>query len=552
MFYRRPIGSLLLALKQPRLREFRRVIEGFSEVQKQTLGQILGMTSGSAFALAHGLQAGSHHFNDGPAGTLRKAFPVCDYEYLRPWIERFRTGDARALFGSDSGVTPDLCRFVTTSGTTGLPKLIPVTPQSFAAEANGWQSWGLQLFADHRDAAFLDVLPVSSATKQSMSGLATWDMQPRSFKTLYAAPSEAQGIEPFTLKLKALLRLTVANRHIGMLMAANPSTLLMMMQLLEAHSFDLVRDLFNGSFFAGTASTPPGLQGRLTRRERSSARRLDAILAKDGKLSAAAIWPDLKVVATWMGGTLAQYGQALRPALGHVPWRDYGLVASEGRFTIPFHDNTPDGVLDPRVAWYEFTPPDGGEVIDSRDLIPGESYRLVVTTMGGLIRYDMHDIVECRGYAGTAPVIRFVRKSSHFSNITGEKLCAAQVSQALSRLAGTFPDLAGTTRFMTLVAMRDQPLPSYRLYSENPREQDWQGFVQALDSELAQLNCEYDAKRRSGRLGPPEFACLPPGTLDRMRALHLQRSPGASPEQYKPPVLLDDLISPLRDMALQV
>jgi hypothetical protein len=246
-----------------------------------------------------------------------------------------------------------------------------------------------------------------------------------------------------------------------------------------------------------------------------------------------------------MGGTLAPYCEALRPSLGHAPWRDYGLVASEGRFTVPIADNTPDGVLDPRVAWYEFTPADGdcgdgGPIIDSRDLIPGESYRLVVTTLGGLYRYDMHDIVQCRGFY----VVRFMRKSSHFSNITGEKLCAAQVSEALTKLSQRFEKLAGAARFMTLVADYSCQVPRYALHfeaahSEQSPEEDLKRFVVAMDEQLAELNCEYSSKRKSGRLGPMISHTLPPGFLDRIMTRHLQRSPEATAEQYKPPVLMD-------------
>lgn len=568
MLYRRPIGSLLLAVKKPRLTAFQRTLEAFDAVQSMVLARAMAQISGSRFAMAHGART-----------TPRIAdFPVCDYEDLRPWVDRFAAGDATSLFGPGSGITPGKCDFVTTSGSTGRPKLIPVTPESFAAQAAGWEAWGLATFADHRDAAFWDVLPVSSTTRASMSGLATWAMQPSSFKTLYAVPDEAQALAPFDVKLKALLRLTVANRNLGMLMAANPSTLLMLTELLARHGHDLVRDLRNGTFFAG----PDALTARditrlrLNRRDPRAARRLDAILKTHGQLTPKDVWPRLKLVTMWLGGTLAHYCEALRPALGHVPWRDHGLVASEGRFTIPLRDNSPDGVLDPRAAFYEFLTGEGqnSRLIQARDLIPGEKYRLVVTTLGGLIRYDMHDVVECRGFLndmpngashgatcrapGHAPVVRFLRKSSQFANVTGEKLSAAQVTEALTNLARDVgicgPAMRGT-RFVTVAPDRDQAPPHYVLHAETITAMDktvWEEVARKLDDTLAGLNFEYRDKRGSGRLGPVRAVLLRPGSLDELRARHLARSPGATPEQFKQPVLLDDITSPLRDMALQV
>ncbi len=569
MLYRRPIGSLLLALKKPQLRAFHQALEDFDATQAVVLSQAMNQIRGSQFALAHGC-----------ARTQPKldAFPICDYEDLRPWIERFAGGDAGALFGPDSGITPRRCRFVSTSGTTGLPKLIPVTPASFAAQAASWQAWGLSAFEAHRDAAFWDVLPISSPAQGSMSGLATWAMQSPSFKTLYAVPDQAQKITPFELKLKALLRLTVGNPNIGMLMTANPSTLLMLVHQLDAHGFDLVRDLRQGSFFAGD----PAQLGvaALGRRDAAAAKRLDRILTQRGRLTPMDVWPRLKLVAMWLGGTLSHYSEALRPTLGHVPWRDHGLVASEGRFTVPLGDGSPDGVLDPRVAYYEFLPVESAnrdpgdnrsnegsqtrQLIPGKDLIPGQSYHLVVTTLGGLIRYDMHDIIECRGHfggrLGTAPIVRFLRKSSQFANITGEKLSAFQVAEALTQLGNArdgrpgCDDTIKTSHFMTLAPNRDGYPPHYVLYAESTRQvrSEWESVARALDERLSGLNCEYQDKRASGRLGAVQIAFLRPGSLEQLRTRHLDRAPGATAEQFKQPVLWNDLTSPLRDMAFEV
>lgn len=562
MLYRRPIGSLLLALKKPQLKAFHRALESFDASQAAVLAQAMDQIKGSQFALAHGCQS----------APRLQAFPICEYENLRPWIDRFSRGDATALFGSHSGITPQRCRFVTTSGTTGRPKSIPVTPASFAVQAASWQAWGLSAFEAHRDAAFWDVLPVSATTQGSMSGLATWAMQSASFKTLYAVPDRAQRIAPFELKLKALLRLTVGNPNIGMLMTANPSTLLMLVQQLETHGFDLVRDLRNGTFFAGDPVLL-GVSG-LSRRDIGAARRLDRLLIERGHLTPADVWPRLKLVAMWLGGTLGHYCEALRPMLGHVPWRDHGLVASEGRFTVPLGDGSPDGVLDPRGAYYEFLPAESaseeningsggqnGQLIPPRDLIPGQQYRLLVTTLGGLTRYDMHDIIECRGHYGNekggAPLIRFLRKSSQFANITGEKLSAFQVAESLTLLATSGRESYQTlkdTRFMTLAPNRDGIPPHYILYAESSCQDRhmWEEIARQLDQSLSGLNCEYQEKRASGRLGPVGIAFLKSGSLEQLRTHHLDRAPGATAEQFKQPVLWDDLTSPLRDMAFEV
>ena len=44
-----------------------------------------------------------------------------------------------------------------------------------------------------------------------------------------------------------------------------------------------------------------------------------------------------------------------------LPVRDIGLLASEGRVTIPLQDRTPAGVLDTLASFYEFIPADQWE-----------------------------------------------------------------------------------------------------------------------------------------------------------------------------------------------
>ncbi len=134
-----------------------------------------------------------------------------------------------------------------------------------------------------------------------------------------------------------------------------------------------------------------------------------------------------------MGAYLAGYPEFF----GDKPVRDIGLVASEGRFTIPIADGTPAGVLDIRHHYFEFIPEDQADspnpdVVAAVDLIEGQRYFLVPTTAGGLYRYMIHDLVRCVGFEGQAPLVEFLSKGAHFSSLTGEKLSEYQVVLAVN------------------------------------------------------------------------------------------------------------------------
>ena len=55
---------------------------------------------------------------------------------------------------------------------------------------------------------------------------------------------------------------------------------------------------------------------------------------------------NVSFLANWTGGTLKLYLPRLAELFDNVPVRDIGLVASEGRFSIPLSDDSPAGVAE--------------------------------------------------------------------------------------------------------------------------------------------------------------------------------------------------------------
>jgi hypothetical protein len=98
-------------------------------VQERALLRLTAAARDTEFGLAHGF------------GGIRSVaeyqarVPVRDYGELRPWLER-------AAAGEESVAWPGRCRdWVKTSGTTAGDKVIPVTPEAFAAhKKGGWDA----------------------------------------------------------------------------------------------------------------------------------------------------------------------------------------------------------------------------------------------------------------------------------------------------------------------------------------------------------------------------------------------------------------------------
>ena len=109
---------------------------------------------------------------------------------------------------------------------------------------------------------------------------------------------------------------------------------------------------------------------------KARARRLEAIVERTGRLLPKDYWPNLDFLANWTGGTMGAYLRGYPEFFGERPVRDVGLIASEGRMTIPIEDGTPAGILDIRHHYFEFIPEDQAdreepETVEATELIEG-------------------------------------------------------------------------------------------------------------------------------------------------------------------------------------
>src|SRR5262249_11569417 len=153
-------------------------------------------------------------------------------------------------------------------------------------------------------------------------------------------------------------------RNLGTIIAANPSTILAMARLGDREHAVLIRDLYNGTIDDRWDISPEirrALRLWTSIPHRRAARRLERIVRRTGRLLPMDYWPNLDFLSNWMGGTMKAYLRGYPEYFGETPVRDVGLIASEGRMTIPIEDGTPAGLLDIRHHYFEFIPEDQSE-----------------------------------------------------------------------------------------------------------------------------------------------------------------------------------------------
>jgi hypothetical protein len=270
------------------------------------------------------------------------------------------------------------------------------------------------------------------------------------------------------------------------------------------------------------------------RPSRAEAARLRAL----PRLTFANVWPGLRLVTTWTGGSC---GIALDRLRGTLPARaavmELGYQSSECRGTIALDVETPGGLPPLHHHFFEFVEHsrwDEGrpDFLSLDELELGRRYYILITTASGLYRYFMNDLVEVSAFFHRTPLLRFVQKGKGVTSLTGEKLYEGQVIQAVQDAAAR---QGVSTSFFVLVA--DEQASTYRLFVEPGDEAvpDARVVAAAVDGRLAEINIEYHGKRASGRLPPLEVSWLTRGTSEAYKAACVRA--GQREGQFKPAVL---------------
>ncbi len=493
--------------------------------QAQLLRQLLSRHSDTQFGR-------EHHFDYIRTPLdYRRAVSIRDYEGFRPYVQQMMAGQEKIL------VNEPVRMFTLTSGTTGQPKYIPVTAGVERGGSRLMRQWLYRILQDHPTFLSGAVVGIVSPAIEgytpggipygSLSGR-IYQQIPALIRRTYAIPYPVFEIADYDRRYWAIARYALA-RQVSFLCTPNPSTLNRLATVMTHQAESLIQAIHDGT---GGENLPA------QRPQPERAKQLEQIFTTTGALRPQDCWPHLALLGCWTGGSVGAQARQLTADYGPLPIRDLGYLASEARVTLPYQNNTPAGLLDLTLNFYEFIPEDCADqalppILLSHELEVGQRYQILLTTPGGLYRYHINDVVEVTGFYHRSPVIAFLRKGRDMSNLTGEKLHVNHVLAAIAALQRQFRQPIDPYRLVANAkAMR------YELYWETPDlpSQGWtESLLSALDTALAQNNVEYAQKRASRRLHAPCLHRMKPGWAEAAQRWAIAQ--GQREVQYKWPVL---------------
>ncbi len=231
---------------------------------------------------------------------------------------------------------------------------------------------------------------------------------------------------------------------------------------------------------------------------------------------------------------LQRFGDYFDPAM---PVRDIGYFASEVRGSVVLSDEGSSGVLSVTENLFEFAPadgaatPSGDELLLPHQLEEGGQYFIYVTTLAGLYRYEMNDLMEVTGFYGETPVLRFLHKGKGMVSFTGEKLSEAQVIAAVER---GLADRHGAYEFIVALGEVPDETPRYAFlveFDEPLGDSEGRHMLRGIEDALCDLNVEYGSKRTSLRIDAPVLRTIRPGAFNDYRRREVEK--GRKDGQFK-------------------
>lgn len=495
-------NSLWLAGCIPEYRRFHHAVRHVEAEQQAILRRVLISNADTEFGRLHGFSSIRS------AREYQERVPLREYEDFQGWIERIASGSSNVL-------TRDRVRlFEPTSGSSSASKLIPYTDSLEREFQAGIRAWIADLFLHSPELlsgpAYWSVSPVAVPPRKSQGEIPIGFEDDTSYvggwqrhlvQAGLAVPNSVRRIGDLETFRYVTLLFLVRNRRLKLISVWNPTFLSLLVERLPEWGNELADDLERGTV-RENFSLPHGLRELILADRRRADEIRAAIRANTVGEMHAMLWPGLRLISCWTDANAAGAAAQLAKLFPQARIQGKGLIATEGFVSFPIEGQA-GTALAVRSHFLEFLPVDAAGQIRSdqprlaHELDCGRQYSVVLTTGGGLYRYQLNDLVEVVGRVHECPLIRFLGRQGHVSDWFGEKLNEAHVSRILQDV---FAGLGMLPSFAMLACETDVASPGYVLYIDTAEPDDLlQQAARGIEARLHD-NFHYHYAREAGQL----------------------------------------------------
>ena len=389
---------------------------------------------------------------------FQKNVKICDYEDLKPFIEKIKHGDKNILWQEK----PEY--FAKTSGTTSGTKYIPLTKEGMDYQVKAAQSALFHYIAQKNNADFVNgkmIFLQGSPELEDKNGIKTGRLSgivahhiPKYLQKNRLPSYETNCIEDWETKVDKIVEET--EKENMTLISGIPPWLIMYFEKLIERNGKKIKQLF----------------------------------------------PNLQLIVTG-GVNYEPYREKMEELLGGKVDIIQTFPASEGFFAFQ-DDYQKEGLLlqTNHGIFYEFVPLEEYGRFDSaqqplferltlKDVELNKDYALILTTNSGLWAYSIGDVV--RFISKNPHRILVSGRTKHFTSAFGEHVIAFEVEEAMKATVEKFPAQITEFHLAPQVNPENGALPYHEWFIEFEKEpENLEDFRQNLDLEMRKRNTYYD------------------------------------------------------------
>jgi len=483
----------------------------------------------------------------------RKKLPLTTYADYKELVDRiYENGEQNVL------TNKPIVHFCITTGTTSAPKLIPLIeeaknldtvytmPAAFAMVDRTLKSCGKIGFPNEKGLFLIEVGKLSRTESGfSIGGISSTSVRESDGLLSAIAVSPREVITPDAYLDSKYLHLLFAlrERNLGWIGSCYMTTVAGIMECMVSRWKDLCDDIENGSVnpeVEMSDETRKSINGKLTpdKQRADELRKIftegfdEPILPK--------IWKKLSFIGAIGSGGFSIHTEKVRRFAGDgILFCNLVIEASESILAVADGCNTDEFILLPQAAFFEFLPENSEnelEICTIKDVEVGSRYEIVVTTLSGLYRYRMKDIVEVTGFYGQIPKVRFSHRSNVYIDIAGEKTMESDMIRAID----AFNERTGLRVSEYCAYAEMSPAPGHYVFlteCDGKADKSKLSEYEAILDEACCLTFGYKYERLAGNIDPCKLLFQQKQTHILYRELKIMK--GASPNQLKPVRVLD-------------
>lgn len=432
--------------------------------------------------------------------------PLTDYEGMKPIIDEVYKNPSGKIMAAEPVIW-----YLTTSGSTGRQKQMPITKTGLkAASTGGARMWMGYMNQHPENSKILDGAmimfgapsvtgEINGVPKGYGSGVYVRN-QNKVFARLIKPGEDVFGIEDMEEKMKAYALCTAEN-DVTALQGIATLSLAFMRRMEEQYGPWLLEQL------------------KGTKHEKKLSDSMDS----EGRVDVANLWPNLRLFVSG-GIDVDPYRKWVKSALPNVTvWEGY--AASEGYLGSQILAE-PGLQLMPDLNYFEFIPErevnnENPTAVPLSDVKKGNRYELVMSNHNGWYRYRLGDMVT---FTRTDPyTVRSISRKGGVVSLAGEKLSDAHVINAMSEACR-----ATNAQVMdySVVGVAEGGIPYYAIAALFHDDVDSVEFVNAFEEAIGKVNWEFTNSRGMGALGPTTLRKMRKSQHEELvKETHLQAKP---------------------------